>query len=427
MATRGRRRKDGTQAWLAHWREDNGRQRTRTFQTKSAALQWEAARRQEKDDGVLGIRTKSRETTLADWITTWWQLRHEEWTLQTQIGYARVINKYLDPELGPIPLAQLTPGRVARMRDELLAAGEAPGPIGYAMSVLSSFLGSAVERDLLTSNPCVSVRKPKTPSERIRKLKWPPDPEGVELIRAEFLRYRAPNSGAWTALRSATMTSVLAYAGLRTEELVALKLGAFDRHARILKIEGVFALEYREDDTKTHYQRIIELEDAPADDLELWIDTIGLEDPADWLFPPERGGEVHYFTHNNWAKRPWKRARSKVVADLRAEGGREALELADQLKEAMPRHLRSGYVSLLARAGYSDADIAEMSGHSVEVLRKHYMGALRRLRRMPRLEAGAQIGMARQASGAKHLSRHAAKELLAAANGTGLLVSTSAS
>jgi len=33
--------------------------------------------------------------------------------------------------------------------------------------------------------------------------------------------------------------------GLRTEELIALKLDAFDPVTRILKIEGVFALEYR--------------------------------------------------------------------------------------------------------------------------------------------------------------------------------------
>jgi integrase len=411
MATLGPARKDGSRPWLAHWREDNGRQRTQSCDSEVEALDLEKQRRQERENGTLAIQTEARETTTSQWITGWWAQHSDDWTLHTQRGYARVINKYLAPELGPLPLAKLTPGRIAKMRDQLIAAGEKPSGIRYAMSVLSSCLGPAVERDLLPSNPCVAVKKPRPAKERIRKLKWPPDPEGIELIRAQFLGYRAANSGPWTALRSATLTSVLAYAGLRTEEAIGLKLGAFDPIAQILKIEGVFALEYRADDTKTHYQRIVELEEALAQDLELWIAVNGFKDPEQWLFPPERGGEVDYFTHNNWAKRPWKRARDRVVAELRAHGSKESLEHAEMLKDMMPRHLRSGYVSLLARAGYSDADIAEMSGHSVEVLRKHYMGALRRMRRMPRLSVGEQVRSAREAAGMKELTAGAIAEL----------------
>ncbi|MGA9636845.1 MAG: site-specific integrase [Solirubrobacterales bacterium] len=411
MATRGRTKADGTETWLAHWREDNGRQRTKTFSTEDRALEWEAQKRGEKEDGILGLRTKSHETSAANWIEEWWGLRRDEFTLHTQHGYARVINKYLAPELGKTPLAQLSPGRVARMRDELVAAGESASAVGYAMKVLSSCLGMAVERDLMTQNPCAFVSKPKSQGERVRKLKWPLDPEAIELVRAEFLRYRAPNSDALTALRAATMTSVLAYAGLRTEEVVALKLGAFDPDARILKIEGVMALEYRAGDTKTHYQRVVELEDALVEDLELWIAAAGLTDPAAWLFPPEGGGEVAYFTHNNWAKRPWKRARDKVVKELCVRGDRDSLTLAEDLSKAMPKHLRSSYVSLLARADYSDADTSEMSGHSVEVLRKHYMGALRRMRRMPRLPVTEQIAAARIAAGTERLASAAAAEI----------------
>jgi hypothetical protein len=75
---------------------------------------------------------------------------------------------------------------------------------------------------------------------------------------------------------------------------------------------------------------------------------------------------------------------------------KEHPEHARTLAKAMPRHLRSAYVSLLGRADYSNADIAEMSGHSVEVLRN--MGGLRRLKRIPRLEVGEQIALAREAA-----------------------------
>src|SRR3954447_26578411 len=156
---------------------------------------------------------------------------------------------------------------------------------------------------------------------------------------------------------------------------MGLKLGAFDAEARILRIEDVFALEHRPGDTKTHYQRVVELLDAPAQDLRDWIEFAGVTDPAAWMFAPGPGGEVTASTQRNWAARPWKRARAAVV--------RCNPEFERTLGAANPRDLRSAYVSLLARGAHSDADIADMPGHSVEVLRRHYMGALRTLRRLP--------------------------------------------
>lgn len=155
--------------------------------------------------------------------------------------------------------------------------------------------------------------------------------------RLLFLTYRAPNSAGWAALRSATLASVVAYAGLRPEEEIALKVGAYNEKARVLIIEDVFAADHRRRDTKTHVERVVQLQDALVEDLTLWIDVLAETDPNAWLSPPSPGQNVTRYTHRNWAGRAWARARDASVR------GRSEFERT--LGRATPRDLRAAYAS----------------------------------------------------------------------------------
>lgn len=402
MATPGRKRKDGSQPWRAHWREDNGRLRNRTFATEKAALAWEQKMREERDDRVLGRNTKARETPLQDWIVGWWERELIENPLATQENYSGSINRYIAPEIGALAMADLRPERIAQFRDDLLDQGVSPSAVGYAQTVLSSCLGKAVERGYLPANPCREVSKPKLKSDKMQR--WPCSPLEVEWIRLAFLEYRAPNSGAWTALRSATIVSLMAYAGLRPEEVMGLKRRAYREAERVLVIEDVFAADHRVGDTKTHADRIVTLQDAPVEDLTLWLDVLGDGESGDWLLPSAPGEPVTRYTHRNWTSRPWR--------DRRAEVLEAHPEFERTLGRTTPRHLRGAYVSLLARAGWSDADIAEETGHSIEVLRKHYLGAIKMLRRRPPMPEAEQIRLAREETGSAAVARTVRRELL---------------
>lgn len=402
MATPSRQRKDGTWPWRAHWREDNGRACNKTFETEQAAKDWEAKMRRERDDRALGRNTRARETHLREWIVEWW---HREMTanpLATQENYSGAINRWINPEIGALKMIELRPERIAQLRDDLLDAGVGPSEVAYAQAVLSSCLGKAVERGLLDSNPCRDVAKPVV--SKGKKQRWPVSPEEVELLRREFLTYRAPNSGAWTALRSATIVSVMAYAGLRPEEVMGLKRSAYRKAERVLVIEDVFAADHRQGDTKTHSDRIVSLQGAVVEDLTLWLDVLGAGEPGSWLFPPSREEPVTRNTHRNWTARPWKRARQAVME--------QRPDLERTLGRATPRNLRAAFVSLLARAGWSDADIAEETGHSIEVLRKHYLGAIKMLRRLPTMPEADQINLARGKVGTPSVAQALRRELL---------------
>src|SRR5690606_31325619 len=115
------------------------------------------------------------------------------------------------------------------------------------------------------------------------------------------------------------------------------------------------------------------LTDAVVEDLRLWIDVLGHSEPGGWLFPPRPGEDVSRWTHKNWTGRPWRRAVKAVVA--------KRPDLADTVGRAQPRVLRASFVSLLARAGRPDAEIAEETGHSVQVMRRHYLGVIKTMRR----------------------------------------------
>jgi predicted transcriptional regulator len=86
-------------------------------------------------------------------------------------------------------------------------------------------------------------------------------------------------------------------------------------------------------------------------------------------------------------------------------------EFSRTLGDANPKDLRAAFVSLLARAGRSDADIAEETGHSVEVLRKHYLGAIKMLRNLDSLPAEEQIRLAREKAGTTTVAQALRREL----------------
>lgn len=405
MATPGRqRKKDGVTPWRAHWKDDAGIAHNKTFETEAAAIKWEAKMREERDDRALGINTAARNTALSDWIVEWWDRHIKAKPLLTREKYSRSINNFIAPKIGALKMIDLTTPRIAQFRDELLTSGVSASDVDCSLRVLSSCLGKAVERGLVSgSNPCRDVSKPPVPPSGVTKEAL--SPEEVELLRREFMLYRAANSGAWTALRAATIVSVMAYAGLRPEEVMGLKLGAYDDASRTLDVVDVFAGEHRRGDTKTHDGgRVVLLNDAVVEDLRLWIDVLGANDPDAWLFPPALGEPVKRWTHKNWTARPWTRARDQVVKDNP--------DLKKTLGAATPQWLRGSYVSLLARAGWSEADIAEETGHSVKVLRRHYLRSIKKLRRLERLSEGEQIRLAREKVGSSEIAQAVRRELL---------------
>jgi integrase len=128
-----------------------------------------------------------------------------------------VFRTRLEPRFGPLALDAIKPRMVSEWRAELVAAGTGAEAVRRAMTLLQAMYTVAIEWGEATANPVSVVR---TPKQGRRRAVNPITPEGVERLRQELVR-----DGD---LRSATLVSVLAYAGLRPGEALGLEL----RHIR---------------------------------------------------------------------------------------------------------------------------------------------------------------------------------------------------
>src|SRR6185312_15842016 len=137
-------------------------------------------------------------------------------TLQS---YARVWDLHVLPHLGDHQLRQITPEVVATLRAELDAAGVRPATIRRALFVLQSVMRLAALQSKIQSNPVAVVRKPR----HERRLVRPLTPETVERIRADVSQ------------RDAMLVSILAYAGLRPGEALALTWSCIRRRTILIE------------------------------------------------------------------------------------------------------------------------------------------------------------------------------------------------
>ena len=119
--------------------------------------------------------------------------------------------------LGHLQLRQLTPQTIARFRAELEGAGVGNEAIRKTMTMVQGVLQRAVEWGRVPSNAVKLTRKPP---KQFRPAVQAIPPSVIEVMRARLL--------ADGRLRDATLLVVLAYAGLRPQEALALEW----RHVR---------------------------------------------------------------------------------------------------------------------------------------------------------------------------------------------------
>jgi integrase len=163
------------------------------------------------DDGLAELDAGTE--TLAAFAEEWWEIyARANLERNTLRNYAQLWNKHALPRLGEYRLRDLTARTVADFRVELERAGVGPAAVRKTLAVLQSMLQRAVEWEQIRSNPVRVVRKPA--ARRKRAVRASP-PEEVERLRAGLL--------SDDRLRDATLVSVLVYAGLRPQELLALQ------------------------------------------------------------------------------------------------------------------------------------------------------------------------------------------------------------
>jgi integrase len=357
-------RKRGT-GWRVRWR-DGARNRARTFDRKADAVAFEAEVRRRRVAGDLRPLEAGRET-LQEFAEEWWRLHALPNLARTTLAsYASLWDAHVLPRLGATPLRELDPLSLAAFRAELTAAGVGPAAVRRVMVILQGVLERAVEWQHIPANPARAVRKP--PQRRDRAVR-PLSPLAVERARAHLLDLGR--------IRDAVLVTVLAYAGLRPGEALALTWSHI--RDRIILVERAVALGELKT-TKTARTRTVRLLAPLAADLREW--RIAQGRPAgEALVFPGRGGAI-------WGDDAWRYWRRRVFTP--------AVKAVGLDSPVRPYDLRHSFVSLLLAEGTNVVEIARQAGHSPTMTLSTYAHLFDEAAGAERVSAENEIRRARQ-------------------------------
>ncbi|MGC8833961.1 MAG: site-specific integrase [Armatimonadota bacterium] len=110
--------------------------------------------------------------TVSDLLAVWLETKAPGWKLRTLSDYTQTVERYLQPEIGDVPLSRLDAGRIARLTAKFVREGKHRTAL-RVYRTLSQALDTAVRWGWLSSNPCRRVDAPKyAPS---RREPWSPE------------------------------------------------------------------------------------------------------------------------------------------------------------------------------------------------------------------------------------------------------------
>jgi integrase len=345
--------------WVVRYR-DGERNRSRSFTRKADADRFDAEVTRRRELGTLSSLGAGRET-LDHFVTDVWAPTHGV-TLapKTRKNYATLYHHHVGPYLGPSTLRDIRPETIARWQADRLAAGGGAVAVRQALDLLSSILQRAFESERIAGNPARLVRKARLPRRaEVRPLA----PCTVEAMRAAVDQ------------RDATLFSVLAYAGLRPGEALALRWG--DVRPNTILVERALSLG-SEEDTKTAKHRTVRLLGPLKSDLAQWRLATGRPHDDALVFPSREHAAWTEPAYQSWRRRSFKRA-------LDAAG----------VQRATPYTLRHSFASLLLHEGRSVIYVARQLGHDARLTLTRYGHVIDELEELPRVDAETTIRAAR--------------------------------
>jgi integrase len=170
--------------------------------------------------------------------------------------------------------------------------------------------------------------------------------------------------------------SVLAYAGLRPGEALALTWSAV--RDRTLLIEAAVSVGVV-GDTKTRRRRTVRLLPPRAADLAEWRLAAGRPPDDALAFPGHDGRPWSPAAYKNWHRRVFRPA-------IAAAG----------LTGARPYDLRHSFVSLLIAEGHNVVEVARQAGHSPKMALDTYAHVYEEFDPTERVDAAERIRKARE-------------------------------
>lgn len=334
-------------SWVVRFREGT-KNRSRAFPSKREAQSFEAEKRKEKRMGAHAPGEPSP-MPLGQFLERWVRTQGPTWASSTLKRRAPMLDRWVLPYIGDVPLRELGRARVREFRAEIMRDGSPPTNTNNVLRCLSSALTQAVEDGMIPANPCFRLGKvPQAPPDR---RAFHPDTVR-EMIAA------MPEG------RDRMIVALGAYAGLRPAEIVGLRWMDL--------ADGVIHVSRSVQDGQVKTTKGLHSRSVPIDDaLDAVLRANVPEDATsgDLIAVPVRG---EFLNWGIWTKRVWH----PVVTAEAKDDGTGGLGLS-----GVPYDLRHTAASTwIIRDGLDLITVAARLGHDAAVTLAHYAHLIERSR-----------------------------------------------
>lgn len=320
-------------SWKAEIRRKGWPKVYKNFRTKRDAEDWARAKEDEMVRGSFIARDKSENTSLRSAFDRYVNEvvpTKKESSRRREIGRA----KFLSEQLGQYSLATLNSEIISGFRDKRLSEGKSNNTVRLELALLSHLYSVSIKEwgIGLTVNPVLNVRKPSPGKGRERRLK---KDEEDRLLRAAN---QQSNPFVGWIIRLALHTA------MRKGEIVSLVLDSVDMDKKTIFIR----------DTKNSLVRTVPMSGSAFETMKEVMTYHYRPDDTDLVFPgkPGKNGEKPkpYTINKAWVR---------------------TLQIAE-MDDFRFHDLRHEATSRLVEAGFSDQQVASITGHSSMQMLKRY-------------------------------------------------------
>jgi integrase len=325
---RGKSNRRPAKKWRVRYREADGRERSRWFQTRQEADDFEGLVRVQIRSGTYIDPDAGRET-IAAYARQW--AEGQPWRPSTRDRQTYVIEKQIVPTFGTRELRKLRHHDVQQWVGRMSAEGLAPSTVASYFRTLASIMKSARDDRLIHESPCGRVKLPRP--DRARSALVPLTTEQVcSIAETVAPRYRA-------------LVIVSAGLGLRQGEACGLTVDRVNFLRRAVRIDRQLVSPQK---GQTHLAPV----KTPSSNRVLALPSVVGDELAAHIaqYPPSDDGLV--FT-------------SSSGAPLRRSTWGDAFSSAAKRAglDASTHDLRHHCASLLISAGCSVTSVQHFLGH----------------------------------------------------------------
>lgn len=311
--------------YLVRWREPDGSAASKLCRTKEEARGVKA----DVESALLRgsyVAQATRSQPFGDYVVE--ILESEPLEASTLYQHTKVFRRWIEPELGYVPIGDIDAGVLRRFFAGMKGDGASDATVARVRAIMTKFFRRAHQEGILPRNPVASVPAPRTTRREIRVL-TPEEVQGLSEAHTEPYRL-IPLLSAWGTLRIGEV------AALREDCLEG------DRITIRASVATAGSATYLKGPKSAASRRVVQLPAWVASELREHIMT---RYPDEFLFRTGAGNLLSHISYH----RIWRAALAD--ADFRQPWPR-------------PHDLRHTAVALMIKAGAHPKQIQARCGHA---------------------------------------------------------------